>query len=951
LFHLLTAAFFASGASALIFETLWFRQAGLAFGNSIWASSLVLSAFMAGLAVGNALAAGIGPRLRNPIRAYAYAEAAIALTGVGLVYVFPVLGAALAPVFRPLLDQPWLLNPLRLFVAFVLLLVPSTAMGITLPLLVTALAAGIRDPGSGIRAPDPFGRVLGWLYGWNTLGAMAGVLAGEMLFLGRFGVRGTALAAGGLNLLAAAVAGLLSIRRPGPTTRPEPPRRGPGGRESAVQIRWLIAAAMTGFALLALEVIWFRFLLLFVKGHSIAFAVMLASVLAGIALGGLLASFWQRLTPGAHRFAAPLAFVAAIVVVASYRYFPSAIAPFGLESITRPDAIARIGLPLMFPVSVISGIFFPLVGAALRAGLPSEIAAAGTLTLVNTIGAALGSLVAGFVLLPLIGIERSVFAIAVLYAAVGVVLERLWRAPLVVYGAAAAAVIALALFPSGQFSARLVSIPVERWAQGEAERRLVAVREGLTETIVFFQRMLLGKPVSDVMLTNSFSMSTTGYGVRRYQKLYAYWPIAVHPDLKRALVIGYGVGNTAKALTDSAGIQSIDLVDLSRDILAMAPIVFPDAREQPLRDRRMRIHIEDGRYFLQTTDQQFDLITGEPPPPGIAGVENLYSREYFQLIHDRLANQGIVTYWLPLADLSDVSAKAILRAFCDVFDGCSLWNGSGTNLMMVGQRDGNAAASEQHFRAQWSAAAVGVEMKRLGLERPEQLGALFIGDAAFVRALVGEARPLTDDDPKLIEASSSSAEEATRLLASITDTGAARTRFQTSAFIARQWPEALIQSSGPFFDVQHVIDAHMYGSLVKQNLALDDVHRLLTGTTVQTPIVWRLASNADIQQVVSTASPEESMNPLLQYHLAIRLLSERNYRAAAAAFNRALQSPQVRDNAFVLYVYALCMSGQKAQAQAISSEAFAASGVSSLPPLWVWMKETFGIDPQRKVEK
>jgi spermidine synthase len=955
---LLTAAFFASGVSALVFETLWFRQAGLAFGNSIWASSLVLSAFMAGLALGNALAAAFGPRLRNPVRAYAYAEAAIALTGVGLVYVFPVLGAALAPVFRPLLDQPWLLNPLRLLVAFVLLLIPSTAMGITLPLLVTALVDGTRDPGSGIRkVQGSFGRVLGWLYGWNTLGAMAGVIGGEMFLLARFGVRGTALAAGGLDLVAAVVAGLVSVRGPGSATRLDPARRGPLGQSRSSPSRLsspsrpLIAIFLSGFCLLALEVIWFRFLLLFVKGHSITFAVMLASVLAGIAVGGLIASLWLRLMPTAHRFAAPLLFVAAIAVVASYRYFPSAIAPFGLDSITQPDAIARVSLPLMLPVSVISGIFFPLVGAALRAGLASEIATAGTLTFVNTIGAAFGSLVGGFVLLPLIGIERSLFAMAVLYTVVGVVLGRLWRARLIVYGGAVAAIVALALFPFGQFNARLVSIPVERWAQGEAERRLVALREGLTETVVFFQRMLLGKPVSDVMLTNSFSMSTTGYGVRRYQKLYAYWPIAVHPDLKRALVIGYGVGNTAKALTDSAGIQSIDLVDLSRDILAMAAIVFPDPREQPLRDPRMHIHIEDGRYFLQTTDREFDLITGEPPPPGIAGVENLYSREYFQLIHDRLAGQGIVTYWLPLADLSDVSAKAILRGFCDVFDDCSLWNGSGTNLMMVGGRNLNDAASDQHFRAQWSAPVVGAEMKRLGLERPEQLGALFIGDAVFVHALVGDARPLTDDDPKLIEASSSSQDESTRLLASITDTGAARTRFQTSQFISRHWPGSLIGSSATYFDVQHVIDAHMYGSLVKQNLALDDVHRLLTGTSVQTPILWRLASNADIQQVVSMASPEESTNPLLQYHLAIRLLSERNYRAAAGAFSRALESPQVRDNAFVLYVYALCMSGQKAQAQRISSEAFTASGVSSLPPLWVWMKETFGIDPQRKVEK
>ena len=125
--------FFASGASALIFEMLWFRQAGLALGNSVWASSLVLSGFMGGLAMGNAAAARYGSRLGNPVRAYAVAEAAIALTGVGLVHLFPILGVALAPWLRPLLDFPWILNPLRLFIAFLLLLIPSTAMGSRCP--------------------------------------------------------------------------------------------------------------------------------------------------------------------------------------------------------------------------------------------------------------------------------------------------------------------------------------------------------------------------------------------------------------------------------------------------------------------------------------------------------------------------------------------------------------------------------------------------------------------------------------------------------------------------------------------------------------------------------------------------------------------------------------------------------------------------------------------------
>ena len=234
-------------------------------------------------------------------------------------------------------------------------------------------------------------------------------------------------------------------------------------------------------------------------------------------------------------------------------------------------------------------------------------------------------------------------------------------------------------------------------------------------------------------------------------------------------------------------------------------------------------------------------------------------------------------------------------------------------FMMVGGREISGGASEQEFRAQWSRPAVEPEMRRLGLERPEQLGALFIGDATFIRALLGNAQALTDDMPKLIEAPFSSRNAGAQLLAQVTDTAAARTRFETSPLVTRLWPPALAASSVPYFDIQRVVDAHMYGNLVASSLALEDVHRVLTGSTVATPVLWRLGSNSDIQRVVSAATSEELMNPLLQYHLAIRLLSERNYRPASDAFERATQSPQVRDNAFVLYVYALCMAQLRAK--------------------------------------
>jgi MFS family permease len=244
--RLLCLIFFASGASALVFETLWFHQAGLALGNGVWASSLVLSGFMAGLALGNALAARWGDRLGDPVRAYAAAEAAIALLGVGLVLLLPALGLLLAPFARPLLDLPWILNPLRLTLAFVLLLGPSTAMGLTLPLLSKALTES--DPN--------FGRVLGRLYGWNTLGALVGVVATEAYLI----------AAGALNLAAALIAAGLARGRARTVVAQAPASaafwRGARGP--------LAAAFLAGFALLALEVVWFRFLSLFVFNHAVS---------------------------------------------------------------------------------------------------------------------------------------------------------------------------------------------------------------------------------------------------------------------------------------------------------------------------------------------------------------------------------------------------------------------------------------------------------------------------------------------------------------------------------------------------------------------------------------------------------------------------------------------------------------------------------------------------------
>ena len=292
--RLASALFFASGAAALVFETLWFRRAGLAFGNSIWAGALVLSSFMAGMALGNALAARWASRLRTPLRTVAGLEIAIAVVGVGLVAVLPLLGPALAPLFRPLLPMPWLIQPARFLSAFVVLLAPAIAMGATLPILVHALRG--RDP--------DFGHLLGRLYGWNTLGATVGAVSAELIWIPLGGIYTAAAAAAGLNMLAAA--GALWLQRIEQRATPPPPDPAPR-RLSATAIRLLVAAAGAGGLALAFEVIWFRVVIQYLPNSNAMFAWMLAVVLGGIALGSLLASAGFRRRPSLERSAPAVA--------------------------------------------------------------------------------------------------------------------------------------------------------------------------------------------------------------------------------------------------------------------------------------------------------------------------------------------------------------------------------------------------------------------------------------------------------------------------------------------------------------------------------------------------------------------------------------------------------------------------------------------------------------------
>ncbi len=932
---ILSLVFFASGAAALIFETLWFRQAGLMLGNSVWATSLVTSSFMGGLAIGNGLAGARGGRLRRPLLIYAMLEAAIGATGLGLVVLLPGLTAFMAPLFTPLLDQPAALNTVRFVVAFVLLLVPSTAMGATLPVLAGALST--REP--------RFGRVLGMLYGWNTLGALAGALAGEGLLIERFGVRGTAWCAVTLN--AGAVISALLLSRGFHQTL----MVAPSGTASArgADRRLLAAAFLAGGLLLALEVAWFRLLALFVFGTSLSFSVMLAVVLAGIGAGGLLAGWLVRADAEAWRWLSGTALAAGAVTAWSYAALPDVLARYAsVQSLLEPMDVLALALPLMLPTSFLSGALFTLMGTAVKAEGRGASSAAGAVALSNTAGAMMGPLIGSFVLLPGLGIEGTIFVLAAGYFVVAVLAARPARlkaetSALARVGprvAAAAFFAMIALFPFGLMRNHLALRPARPYLA--AGHRIEAYREGLNETITYLARDLWGEVTSHRLLTNSYSMSGSHFASARYMRFFVYLPVALHPAPKKALLISYGVGLTARALTDTRQLESIDVVDISKDILELGRIVFPRPGTFPLDDRRVRVHVEDGRFFLLTTDQRFDIITAEPPPPKGSGIVNLYSREYFQLIRKRLAPGGITTYWLPVYQMAGPESKAVIRGFCDAFEDCTLWTGTGLEWMLMGSAGGGGPVPEEHFEKQWRDAVVGPDLRALGFERPELLGTTFLADAPMLRRLTADTHSLDDDHP--LRLSTRFVTKVAPLYFEMMDVARTARAFESSEWIRRVWPAALRERTLGEFSTQGLINrSHTgYGA---SPISLPEVEAILVGTPLRVPVLSAFLTSDSEIAAASRAKGRGENDPFVDELLGFGALGDRDYSRAADFFWKAERGDHAAELG-PLRVLALGLASRLPEAR----KAIADMSVSAAPaeqPSWDWLARRFGAGPHR----
>ncbi|MDX1571357.1 MAG: hypothetical protein R3200_12805 [Xanthomonadales bacterium] len=906
--------FFLSGFAALTFETLWFRVAGLVFGNSVWGATVVLAAFMAGLAGGTAFLALAGHRLRLGFRFFAAIEIIIGLSGLAIVLLLPDLASALAALFQSL-DSSLSLNLVRFVLAFVVLVVPSLAMGMTLPTIVHALH----------QLDSNYGQILGRLYGWNTAGAVIGALAGEVAFIRWYGVTGTAILAAGLNGLAALLAlhlrrrlgGQLAAAAPQVSLRPETRE----GLFSSAVLRLMIVAGLLGFLMLALEILWFRQLLWFHASTSLTFATMLAVVLAGIALGGLLAGWAYARERSLHRYNRILLILTGLAALAPFLLLIRIL--WQIADVTSWAWFIGLCLVVMLPSAVLSGVLFTTVGKALSEQLLSDRRVTALLLLSNTLGAALGALAGTLVLIPRFGVQGSIIGIAVAYGLAALLIPgsgagaRSTRSNRSEWFAAGAAALVLALIVglTATTSMRPFYSNYYRDNGPNLTTSVVGFRETPTETILYHRVSLFGAPKFYRLITNGHSMSGSTTFARRFMKLYVYLPQILHPDMRDVLLISYGVGSTAKALTDTRSIEHIDVVDISRDVLEMSSVVF-SPEENPLNDPRVNVHIEDGRFFLGTTPRAYDLITADPPPPKNAGIVNLYTQDYFELLYDRLNEGGMATYWLPVFDLTEEDALAITRAFCNAFDDCSLWSGTALNWILLGVRGDFAPVDPDHFAAQWMDPVVVPELRELGLEFPEQIGSLFLADDAYLDQVTETTKPVTDDFPLRLTNELEPTKAHSQVLYDLLAARRARARFQESDFYQRIWPDEVAGESLFYFETQRMLNDLVVSGRQRIGNRWHDLQLMLTETELRTLPLWAMGSDVRSLEIVHEALESGDEDPRLTIHLAYEAMVERDYPRAIEYFQQYIQTtPFLEDSVPLQLSFAHCLAGDLAEAR------------------------------------
>ncbi len=766
--------FFVSGSSSLMFETLWQRLMVLVFGASAPATAAILIAFFLGLGLGSFIGGRILERFDRALLFYACVEFWIGLWSLAVPALLGAMGLLLIEFgdSNQITALPYLV---RLLLAIAMVLPATLGMGATIPVMNRL----IHEHGRGI------GYSTALAYGINTLGAVAGCLLTGIFLIRSLGVQNSLYVASALNLFVVVISTALVRYSPkrssGQVDAPESIQDQPTPQslaDSKIIHLLLPFYIVSGFLALGYEIVWLRMLSLFTSTSTTTFAIVLAVYLTGFSLGSLLLyPILSKRMSGVRVFVISnlMAGISTSLLLPTFYQFPfmrfKIAFPDGeMVPVTLFRAVLVEGLMatiMMFLPTIFLGLAFPAVCQALISTGKELGRKSGLYYFAGNLGSAIGVGVTALLLLPAMGLIGSLLLLCVIGIAVGLITlglspdrpKRIMPYALIVIYVGTILTYGSQMLPfvrdgkleriKGQLTYHPFG-PTWDTASGIRQSDILRYKSGRSATVIVKNVTLASEPDApfNALYIDGLHVASTHMHSTIDAKMLAHIPLLLHPDPKSALTVGFGSGGTSWSMTQH--VIKATAVEIEPEVIRSAKL-FANQNHGVLDEPNFELILNDARNHLLVSDRKYDVISTDVTNLQYRQNSSLYTREYFQLMKDRLSDDGIACAWIPMMAISDEEFKMLLRTFGDVFPHASLWyiDYSQTNFGILIGTPGPMTFDMNRIRDYASSPKIMQDLEAIGLQDPVQIPLCLYLDEEGYHQYVGDGLLHTDDHPYL----------------------------------------------------------------------------------------------------------------------------------------------------------------------------------------------------------
>jgi spermidine synthase len=742
---ILMILFFFSGFSALVYQIIWFRKFSLVFGVDVFALATVLSAFMGGLALGNFVFGRLADKLPNTLQLFALLEFGIGIFALAFPVLFNGLTSVYAHLYHVFSPPFYEAQIMRFLLAFFLLLVPTTLMGGTLPVLSKFTVKTIHNLGWNVGA----------LYFANNLGALLGCFMAGFFLIVHLGLSGSLILAASINLGNACVVfslqKWLNKNQDSVAEKKATDDGSIGIQDSYSYPAWLIRLvlwcfAIEGFAALAYEVFWTRILLGFSYDKGVYFTtVIIMSFIFGLALGSILVARWidhqKKLIKifGLVEFFIGLfsililplfSFIAQWLVRSRFSYGEDWWRTLGSEYLAFFAA-------MIIPTTLM-GMTFPIVSKICTPYLKNLGRRIGWIGSLDTVGSILGSFVAGFILIPALGVVTASVLVALLNLIIGIFFimsnpQEQIKNRLVTSGVCFLAIlISLAFVPKKHY--------FKYWQTSNAGDRLLFYKEGASATVAVPQH----PDGIKVLAIDGAVTAFAEYGDIRVHKMLGYLPFLLRPQSQNSLVIGLGMGITAESLVQPHPMSQVRCVELCPEVADAAEKCFAQENKNILHNAQLDLVFDDGRSHLMITTQKYDIITSNAIHVRHSG--NIYTQDFYSLCREKLSPSGVMCQWMSTNWITRSEFKSLLQSFILVFPHSYLWCVNPGHILLIGSV-APVQIDFQKFSDHFIQNKVKNDLSEVHLDNPYTFLSQYVCDINRLSEYVNATPPHTDDKP------------------------------------------------------------------------------------------------------------------------------------------------------------------------------------------------------------